>query len=331
MKGFARPTRHPTLCPARGRPACRPLAARLIGKEVNHKDAFSACHPAVNLLYFLLVLLFTMFLLHPVTLGVSLVCALAYAVVLNGRAAVRFGLRFLLPLMVLAAVINPAFNHQGVTILGYLPTGNPLTLESILYGLAAACMLAAVVAWFSCCTAVLTTDKLVYLFGRVIPALSLVLSMTLRFVPRFTAQFRAVREAQRGVGRDVTQGGVVQRARHAVTVLSILVTWSLENAIETADSMKSRGYGLPGRTAFSLYRLDGRDKAMLAWLAFCGFYLFAGALAGGLDWQYYPAVRGALSGAFPWSFQALWLALCLTPLILNGREARRWTRLRSST
>ena len=38
----------------------------------------------------------------------------------------------------LAAVVNPAFVHQGVTILTYLPSGNPLTLESILYGLAAA-------------------------------------------------------------------------------------------------------------------------------------------------------------------------------------------------
>ena len=35
-----------------------------------------------------------------------------------------------------------------------------------------------------------------YLFGKVIPAFSLLLSMTLRFVPRFTEQIKRVAEAQ---------------------------------------------------------------------------------------------------------------------------------------
>ena len=43
-------------------------------------------------------------------------------------------LRVALPVLLLAALVNPAFNHAGVTILIYLPSGNPLTLESILYG-----------------------------------------------------------------------------------------------------------------------------------------------------------------------------------------------------
>ena len=38
--------------------------------------AFLACHPAVNLLYFVLVLTFSMFFLHPLCLAVSLCAAL---------------------------------------------------------------------------------------------------------------------------------------------------------------------------------------------------------------------------------------------------------------
>ena len=30
-----------------------------------------------------------------------------------------------LPVLLLAALVNPAFNHAGVTILIYLPSGNP--------------------------------------------------------------------------------------------------------------------------------------------------------------------------------------------------------------
>jgi energy-coupling factor transport system permease protein len=39
------------------------------------------------------------------------------------------------------AWLNPLFNHAGVTLLFYLPGGNPVTLESMVYGLAAATML----------------------------------------------------------------------------------------------------------------------------------------------------------------------------------------------
>lgn len=268
-----------------------------------------------------------MFLMHPVCLVISLGASLAYAVYLNGRRAVRFSLLVMLPMMAIAALVNPAFNHEGVTILTYLPSGNPLTLESILYGLAAAAMLAAVVTWFSCYTAVMTSDKFVYLFGRVIPALSLVLSMTLRFVPKFQAQFRVVSEAQRCVGRDVSNGGVIRRLRNAVTIFSIMLTWSLENAIETADSMKSRGYGLPGRTAFSIYRFDSRDKAALAWLLYCAFFLCCGAAAGGFAWRYYPTAKGAVWTPLTVCLQAVYLALCLTPVILDLWADRSWRRL----
>ncbi len=275
-------------------------------------------------MYFGLVIAFTMFLMHPVSLAISLVSALVYAVYLNGRRAVRASLLYLLPMMAVAALVNPAFNHKGATILTYLPSGNPLTLESILYGVAAAAMLAAVITWFSCYTAVMTSDKFVYLFGRIIPALSLVLSMALRFVPKFKAQFQTVSEAQRCVGRDVSNGGVIQRLRNGITILSIMVTWSLENAIETADSMKSRGYGLPGRTAFSIYRFDSRDRAALVWLLYCGFFLFCGGMAKGFYWRYYPTAKGVPLTPLTVSLQLVYLALCLTPVILNMRADWAW-------
>ena len=299
--------------------------------RLQSRDVFSSYHPAVNFLYFGLVLFFTMCFLHPACLLLSLAAALRYAVCLNGRRAVRRSLRYLLPAALLAALINPAFNHQGTTILTYLPSGNPLTLESIVYGLAAAALLSAVVTWFSCYTAVMTSDKFVYLFGRVIPALSLVLSMALRFVPRFQVQARAVSQAKRCVGRDVSDGSLLQRLRNGVTILSILLTWCLENALETADSMNSRGYGLPGRTAFSIYRLDDRDQAALWWLGALGGYILSMWGAGGFACRYFPTFR--LAPRDGWSLSGL-LAfglLCLTPVIIDRREDRQWTRLRSMT
>jgi energy-coupling factor transport system permease protein len=269
-----------------------------------------------------------MLFLHPVCLGVSFLCAFGYAVKLNGRKALRFALVFMLPMLVLAALINPAFSHRGVTILAYLPSGNPLTLESIVYGIAAALMLITVIAWFSCYNAVMTSDKFIYLFGRIIPALSLILSMALRLVPRFRAQIAVIAQAQRCIGRDASNGGLLKRARHGIKILSIMMTWALENAIETADSMKSRGYGLPGRTAFSIFRFDNRDSMALVFLLLCGAYIITGAAMGGLKFIYYPMILGAWT-PYSISLFAVYAALCASPLAIDGQADIKWRAIAS--
>ncbi len=294
-----------------------------------HRNAFSDYHPAINFLYFALVLLFGMCFMHPACLAISFFSALLYSWLLNGGRTLVGTLKFVAPIVLLAMVLNPVFNHQGVTILRYLPSGNPLTLESILYGIAAAVMLGGIILWFSCFNKVMTTDKFVYLFGRVIPALSLVLSMTLRFIPRFRDHMKVVSSAQQCVGRNVTDGNLLQKAKHGITILSIMVTWSLENAIETADSMKCRGYGLPGRSSFSIYRFDDRDKGMLIWLLFCGVFIIAGWIAGGMHFDYYPMVSEFDFSVWSVSFKAVYLALCLTPVLVEVKETLVWKRLKS--
>lgn len=64
-------------------------------------------------------------------------------------------------------------------------------------------------------------------------------------------------------------------------MLSILVTWALENAIETSDSMRSRGYGLKGRTAFSIYKFTKKDKGLLAVMAALFLVFATGCMNGG--------------------------------------------------
>jgi len=287
-------------------------------------DAFSRFHPLVNFLYFALVLVFSMALMHPVCLAVSLLCSVTYSVYLSRSKALSFSLKYMLPVLILTAVINPLFNHAGVTIIGYFRNGNPLTLESILYGAAASVMLVTVIGWFSCFNNVITSDKFVYLFGRVIPALSLILAIALRLVPRFKAQAKIISNAQRCIGRDISAGNVITRARNGMKILSILVTWALENAIDTADSMRSRGYGIPGRTAYSIYLFDKRDLSAALVLLACGLYIIIGAASGGLRFLYFPMVTGSSGGAYAYSLFFVYFVLCITPVVINIWEDSRW-------
>ncbi|MBQ3022496.1 MAG: energy-coupling factor transporter transmembrane protein EcfT [Clostridia bacterium] len=286
---------------------------------------FKTYHPIVNFIYFLLVIGLSMFLMHPVSLGITLFSAIFYIAVLKGRKAAYTSVISAIPVMLLGAVINPLFSHEGITVITYFKSGNPLTAESIYYGLAAATMLTAVIIHFASYNEVMTSDKFIYLFGRIIPSLSLVISMTLRFVPTFIARLREIRAVQRTLGVTISEGSLLKRLRSAIRILSILVTWSLENAVETADSMKSRGYGLSGRTAYSIFRFERRDLIAMLWMMSLVLVIFTGIYSGALAYTYFPVFT---VGKISIGIHAAYLLLCITPVIIEMREAIRWKAIK---
>ncbi|MBO3445422.1 energy-coupling factor transporter transmembrane component T [Clostridium sp. CCUG 7971] len=290
-------------------------------------NSFKSFHPIVNFYYFTTVILFSMFFMHPVFLVISFISSFIYSVSLNGIKAVKFNILYMIPLLIFSALINPAFSHAGVTILTYFKNGNPLTLESIIYGLAAAVMFISVILWFSCYNAVMSSDKFIYLFGRVIPGLSLIISMVLRFVPTYKAQIKEISNAQKCIGRDVTSGNLIQKARNGIKILSIMTTWALENAIETADSMKSRGYGLKGRTSFSNFRFDNRDKITFITMVILTIIIFIGSLRGENTVVFFPAIKSNPITTFSVVVYLSYLCLCLVPVFLDIKEEIKWKHL----
>ncbi len=292
-------------------------------------NEFKTYHPIVNFTYFVFVIGFSCFFMHPVCLCISLFCGFTYSVMLKGKKAIKTNLIYMLPLALATALINPAFNHEGITIIGYLPSGNPLTLESIVYGLSAATMVISVICHFSCYNEVMTSDKFIYLFGKIIPAMALIISMTLRFVPKFTAQLKVVINAQKCMGRDISNRSIIKRAKHGLDILGIMATWSLENAIETADSMKSRGYGHPGRTAFSIFKFDKRDKKAFWAILIAGIYTLVGSLCGEMNFRCFPSIKVTELSLYGISVFASYLLLCISPIIIELWEVRKWKSLRS--
>lgn len=294
-------------------------------------NEFKTYHPIINFIYFLLVIGFSMFFMHPFCLVISLLSAFSYSVVLRGKKMIKANLKYMLPALFLMAVINPLFNHEGATILCYLPGGNGVTMESAIYGIAAAAMIISVICWFSCYNEIMTSDKFIYLFGKAIPSLSLVISMTLGFVPKFSHQFKSAVNAQKCLGRDVTKGSIIKRVKYGTVILSSVISSALENAVETADSMKSRGYGIKGRSAFSIYNFSKRDVKALVFLAALSFHIIAGKLFGAMKFEYFPCVNQAKISAYSVSVFASYLLLCNYPLLIEIREVKKWKALKLKT
>lgn len=292
------------------------------------RSTFATYHPVIEFGFYCAVIGIGMFMIHPVFLAIGTCAAFSFAMLTGGRGSLKFFLCFLLPMIVLVVIINPLVNHQGMTIL-FTTEYSYITLEAVVYGLMMGLMIAAVLLWFSSFNKVMTSDKFVFLFGRIMPAVSLIFSMVMRFVPNYKMQIKKISDAQKGIGSDVTDGSLKEKAVHGMNILSVMFTWALENSIDSADSMKSRGYGLKNRTTFSIYRFDRRDGGTAVFLAVMTLLTLIGIFTGDCSVEYYPEIVYAKATIWTWITYGAFFCLCFFPVFAELREALTWKRLSS--
>ncbi|MCI1984415.1 MAG: energy-coupling factor transporter transmembrane protein EcfT [Bifidobacteriaceae bacterium] len=296
------------------------------------RDSFSVAHPAVNFAFYAAVLGISMFCLHPFVLGISLVSAILYGAFVRGwRHMARLLGVFIVPGIIVVAILNPTFNHNGVTLLFTLSNGNSITLEAIVYGVALAITLAVATAWFVSLNVVLTRDKFVYAVGRVFPTASLILSMSFRFIPLFLRQFHDTTVSQRYLGHDMRSARWWEKIRIALTVTSSLFTWSMENAIHVSDSMRARGYGRRHRSSYSPHRWDTRNVLLLVVIASLAGITIVATANGGLAAQYDPTIvisgiHAAPSGVWTWLGAVAFLLLANVPVAVRLFDVYLWKR-----
>lgn len=279
-------------------------------------DAFSKYHPLTNFLFFLGAIGFSVVIQHPLYLAVSFLSAACYYFLLHGKKGWKL-IAGMLPLFVIVAATNPLFNTYGDTVL-FTVFGNPYTGEALLYGAALAGMLVAMMLWFGCYSAVLTSDKFVCLFGSLIPSLSMLLVMVLRMIPNLMRKARLLSGARKSIGKGAgEQSTYREKLQDGVNILSALTDWALEGSIVTADSMRARGYGAAKRTSFQIYRLTLRDIALIALMV---LLIALTLLLGGTSATFTPE----LSIAAPtWGLAAYALYLLL-PCAVHLKEAIQW-------
>lgn len=292
-------------------------------------DGFAGYHPLVNFIYFLLLLLFAMFSIHPFFLAVGFFSGFLYSCMLEGKRAVKRNLAFAIPVILLGMICNPLFTQRGATILFYLNDA-AVTAEALCYGCAAAVLLSGMFIWIQCMAKVMSTDKLICLFGRVAPAAGLLLSISLRFIPLLKLRFSQVQEGQRCMGQIHEKGHLLHNLRILGKELSILIAWSLEAGIETSDSMEARGYGLKGRSSYTIYRFERRDGILLILLLCLSAVLFAGCLSGVNTILYYPVIVFPKQGGLGYAAEGAYLLLCLLPVLIELIGEWKWKYLYSN-
>ena len=279
---------------------------------------FEACHPAVNFIFFTAAIYGAVSFRHPVFLAIAYVCAFAYSVKRRGRGAVVFNL-CLLPLVFVFALYYSSYHHFGVTVLKKNFIGNNMTLESFVYGLVIGLRFATLCMWLESMFRVVSSDKVVYLFGKISPLLSLLLTILLRFIPRIGQEAGRINLAQKGIGHGSNQGNIVRRFVNCLRIFSMLITWMISALALESDSMRSRGSLLRGRTAFSTYR----DRAFAIALFGCITLTAMGVILGASKMWYNPRIIWRPLNGIGIITALGYLFLCLMPM---GLEL--WTEYR---
>ena len=290
-------------------------------------SAYSKLHPLTCLVGYLCILIPAMFIKNPVIQLTSLLGSVLFLSVICDRKTIGSDLGFYIPLFVLMAVTNPLFSHNGATPLFFM-NGNPVTLEAVIYGIFMSVMITSVLLWCKCYGIIINSDKIVYLFGKSLPKLSLLLSAALKFIPELKRRFRLTSSAQKTLGQYSTES-YTDRIKRMCGVFSSVIGWSLENAVEKNNSMKARGYGMPGRSNYSIFKMTAADKTISVLYIACLSLTLAGVFTGKLYFSYYPTVSGIPNSPLALASYFSYFVCAMIPIIVESEEAIRWKYYRS--
>lgn len=250
-------------------------------------------HPSVAALLLLALMLLSAFSTQPLVILCSLAGGLIFCAMTGGA---KGQLKTTLLVVAVFALTNPLFSHRGENVLFYL-NHNAVTLDALYLGARIGGMLAASLCWFSAFRRVLDTERLVFLLGRAFPKTALLLSSALRMIPLAKRRFAASAEAREGA--DLGGESALERLRFHGGNLSVSLGMTLESAVESGNAMKARGFGLPGRTAYTLFRFSPADGVLLA-------------------------VILLLTVLSAWGIAPCFGILCALPCLGEGREKLRW-------
>lgn len=283
---------------------------------------FSTFHASGLFLYFVCVLSLTMFCSNPLMLVFSLAGGILFGISLGDFKIAAKDLLFYLIIFLLTTLTNPLFSHNGMTVLFYL-FDNAVTLEALIAGARTAIMIIGVLIWSRIYSVVCTSDKIIYLFSSFFPTLTILLSCSLRFIPLFKKRFRQISDVQKGLGY-IHSNNFSGKVKFYLNIYSALVTDSLERSVDTADSMKARGYGIKGKTSFSLCRFTKRDALFiilcLILLIVCVFTFVSGKI----DFYCYPLIIFPKVNFISVLSYMSFFTLCLLPFAIEVKENIIW-------
>lgn len=286
-------------------------------------NRFERFHPIVPFLFYIGAVSLLILMLHPIFLAAAFMVIILLNWVHDGLLGLRRWGFFLFITFLLFMVMNPVFNERGLHLL-FTVGQHRVTLEAVVYGGMNALSIIGIISIFVSYNVIMTPNKLLYLFARILPQAAVLLMLTLRFIPLMRRRLAEISDVQRSKGISVSYGKWRTRANTGMLYLQTLLTYSLEEAIQTADSMKARGYGSGTRTSYEYFKFQRRDAIAIIYL----LVLFSTILYGRMSGYGYLIVYPLME---TWKFSAgdsgvfvLFILFLSFPIWIEAGEIFRW-------
>lgn len=111
----------------------------------------------------------------------------------------------------------------------------------------------------------------------------------------------------------------MERVKNGMQLLQVLLICSLEDALQTADSMQARGFGVTKRTTYIRYRMERRDWYTLSYLSILFIIAIICSTYGGGKLIIYPKVESILFQQYDGMMFIVFTMFISLPIIMEGR------------
>ena len=306
----------------------------------------TSIHPAVYLLYYFIMVLFAFIFSDPYFVVTFLVLILILIALQGVSSELKNIMKLFIPLSILIMILNPLLNRTGAHKI-YLWQNFFITYEAIAYGILMSLALLIVILVFSSYNRSVSYQEMLYIFSKKLPIISMIIVMALRFIPLINSRAIEVQKLNNlknnGVEFDNEDNGSENceesmengsssidldqfnsEAKTLGKIMGITVSWSLEESMFTAKSMKARGYNAAERTSYLSYKFGNADYAFLAIIIATVAIIIVGLLKGVGMINIYPSIDFSFSN-LPFNIYYLAFIVFLLPLIyLELKERLLW-------
>lgn len=264
-----------------------------------------------------------MLLFHPIILLAALLMIFAIHFIQDRCRNLRRWFFFMIISGLLIIIVNPLFNERGRTVLFEI-FQHRFTLEAVIYGATTALSIIGVIALFVSYNEIMTPNKIFYLFSKFLPQFAVLLMLTLRFIPLMKRRLEEISQVQTSKGISVLEGTWKDRTKSGLLYIQVLLTYSLEEAIQTADSMKARGYGQGIRSTYEYYRFNKVDAITIVYLIIIFIFIIYGRFNGYGLLTVYPMMEPLGLSAMDTITLVEFLLFLGFPLFVEMGEMIRW-------
>ena len=197
-------------------------------------------------------------------------------------------MRMLAVATVIAVAVSMSLSHAGAHVLFTIPRqvlgfAGPVTLESLVFGLASGLGLSAGALAVAPLSVVLDPHQLVDSLPRPLERAGATIAAALNMVPGIGRSFTSIREAQ------LVRGWRPRGPRSYAEIMVPVVLTSMESSIQLAEAMEARAFGSGHRTRWMPEPWRTGDTLVTFAAALAAAIFVAGRVSGLVaDWYPYP-------------------------------------------